>query len=356
MTQDFTTYSTPPKYLFRAELHAPFPDWVVAEPMPTADQFSKQASIAFADQARRLLPISTKSATFHSALHIFANPNDFDESVFERVKEACAMHGIEQDIAPYASLFADELEKEAGLNEFVEGRYAIDDQIGNEVFKLLPLNDAEDVTSSAMDLSKMASEHRIHILTLVPAAREIVKAAADYSVGHKLPELITRLGKDRLPDADIAKKKIKGREMLCKEADIRGKIAADYAEALEGVEERPDESMAKIAAIDEAIGLRPNYKLSSVVPTPHAIVFSGDTMEAVEKTAKENVLVREVLIPMTAVKQIPAMDAAFKFSKSAAATLAKMASTDDARDLSLAIEQWDEADQKTFLRLAAATA
>ena len=74
MTQDYTTINNP-RFLFRAEMHQPFPDWVVSQAMPEAGEFTKKAASAFADPKRRLLPICSKSAAFHSAINIFAKPD-----------------------------------------------------------------------------------------------------------------------------------------------------------------------------------------------------------------------------------------------------------------------------------------
>lgn len=355
MTNDYTTSSNP-RFMFRAEMHCPFPDWVVEQPMPGAADFAKKASTAFADQRRRLLPICTKSATFHSAINIFANPEDFDEVTLERVKSACAHYGIEQEVLPYAELFVTEFSKSASLHELQEGRYAIDDTIDGQHFRLLPLNDADDVIGSAFDLAKMAADNRIHLLMLVPAAREIVKAAEQHNVQDKLPALIERYGVERFADPEVAAKKIVGREDLCKDATLRDHLRADYLEAVAGVENDPEDAMRKIAAIDHAAGINANYRVSSLVPTPFDIVFGGALVSDAEKAARENVMIREVLIPLCELQKVASQEADFKLSKSAAEVFSKLRDTVDARDLSIAIETWSEADQRTILRLAVAAA
>jgi hypothetical protein len=351
MSEDFTSLNNP-SFLYRAGLHHPFPDWVVNEAMPEKSDFVEKSAAAFADPARRLLPICTPSAAFHSAINILACPEEFDEAAFERVKSACAHYGIEQDLLPYAELFADDIEKSAALNEFPEGRFAIDTLLGGEAYQLLPLNDGDDVASSAFDLAKMAADRRIPLLLMVPAAREIVKAAADYDVKTTLPEIVVRYGTPRFADADEAAKLIEGREQFCKDAGIRGEVAKLYQGALEGLEEDPDGAMEKIASIDHLTGIEPKYKVSAGVPNPFDIVFSGALESEAEKAATENLLVRDVLVPLEAVKQIPPLDADFRLSKEAAEDFAKLRETRDARDLSLAVENWPEEDQRTLLRLA----
>jgi hypothetical protein len=354
MSEDFTSINNP-RFLYKAGLHHPFPDWVASEPMPEKSDFEKKAATAFADPSRRLLPICTASAAFHSAINIFACPDDFDEGAMERVKEACAYYGIEQDILPYAQLFVEEMDKSAALETPEEGWFAIDEEINGDNFKLLPLNDADDVASSAFDLAKMASENRIHILMFVPAAREIVKAASDYGVSD-LPAIIYRYGLPKFADAENACKLIRDRESLCKDASLRETIANDYREALSCIETDADASFEKIAAIDTAAGITTGYKLAARVPNPYDIVFSGALESEAEKAAAENVLIRDVLVPLSEVRRIGELDAKFKLSKQAAEELVKLRDTGDAKDLSIAVENWEEEDQRTFLRLAVASA
>jgi hypothetical protein len=347
---DYTTLNNP-RFMFRAEMHRPFPDWVVSEAMPEAADFLSKSAAAFADPQRRLLPICSKSAAFHSAINIFAQPDDFDEATLERVKEACAHYDIESDILPYAELFSDEFTKSASLDELAEGRYAISDEIDGEAFRLLPLNDADDVLGSSFELAKMASDNRIPLLMFVLASRAVVKAASDYNLTARLPALITRHGIERFADAETAAAKISGREQFCKDASVREVVAADYLDAIKDMEADPDGAMLKIAAIDDFAGVSNNYRQSSLVPTAFDIVFGGALVEDAEKAARENVLVHDVLLPLEEVRAIAPMNAQYRLSKSAAETFARLRDTGDARDLSLAVENWDERDQRTLLRM-----
>lgn len=344
-----------PTFLYRAALHSPFPSWVVEQPMPESGEFEKKSSAAFADPDRRLLPIASKSAAFHSAINAFADAESYSAETLTRVKEACAFYDIEGDILPYVELFANEHEKSAGLSDIPEGRYAIDTTLGGQDFKLLPLNDAYDVSDSAHALAKMAAEDRIPFLVMIDAAREVVKAATDHNV-DELPEMIDRFGHDLLHDCDRAARLIEGRADLCKDASVREILDRDYREAIAGAEDDPDEAMRKIASIDAAAGLRTNLRVSSLVPTPYDIVFSGPPASAVTKAAKENVLIKDVLVPLAALGSVNERDAEFHLSKEASAQLARARDTDDARDLSLLIENWTDQDQRTLLRLAASSA
>lgn len=352
--QDYTTLNNP-KFLYFAEMQHPFPDWAANAALPTAESFEKCASAAFADPERRLLPVRDKVCTFHSAIDLFANIGDYSSATFERVKAACAYFQIEEAVAPYASIFADSFEKQASDSTAPTGRYAIDQEINGERYQLLPLNDAQDVRDSAHELAKMASENRIHFLSLVPAAQQIVKAAAELNV-YDVPPIIDRMGLERCADLEKAARYIQGREKFAKSADSAA-IKAEYDQIIAEAKSEtitPWLCMQKIAALDDALGIRCRYNEASPVMNPAEIVFSGPLVSEVEKAARLNVAVKDVLIPLDALQSIDSVEAGFKLSKTAGHTFKQLIGSEDAKDLSLAIMGWDDADQRTLLRMAAA--
>jgi hypothetical protein len=333
-------------------MHKPFPSWIADAPMPEAAEFVKRANTAFADPERRLLPICTKAAAFHSAIQIFAEPDDFDLATLDRVKEACAFYEIESDVLPYAELFLNEFDKSAALNEPVEGRFALNDELNGTPLRLFPINDAFDVVDSANELAKMAGEHRIPLVTFVPTARTIIKAAAEHGVNQKLPSLVMRFGVERFPDADEAAKKIAGRELLCKDASIHAMLQRDYIAAIAEVEADPEEAMLKIATIDQVAEISTSFS-NPFVPTAYDIVYGGPLVSEVEKAAKEHISVRDVLVPLQALEQVPTLELQYRLSKSAGEQLKGLAGVKDAREFSVVIDKWTERDQKTLLRLMA---
>jgi hypothetical protein len=258
-------------------------------------------------------------------------------------------------VAPYADIFADSIEKQASDTAAPVGRFAIDQEIGGTRYQLLPLNDAQDVQDSAHELAKMASESRIHFLSLVPAAQHIVKAAEELSV-HNVPPMINRLGLERCADIGKAELNVQGREKFAKSLDqvvVKAEYASIIAEAKSG-EITPWACMQKIAALDDTIGIRCRYNESAPVMNPAEIVFSGPLVREVEKAAKDNVAIKDVLIPLSVVQGVNREEANFKLSKTAGHTFKQLVGSDDAKDLSLAIMGWDDSDQRTLLRMAAA--
>lgn len=354
MSEDFTSMNNP-RFLYRAGLKHPFPDWVANEPMPAKEDFLNKSAAAFADPARRLLPICTPQAAFHSALNLMACPADFDEAAFERVKAACEQFQIEGDIAPYAQMFALDIEKSASV-EAPSVRFAIDTVVDGQEYRLLPMSDGDDLVESAFELAKMAAENRIPISMLVGAAREIVKTAEDLGVSAQLPRTVTWFGSERYPDADRAAKLLEGRSLLCKDASARETLEAEYAAAIDDLVSDPDSAMEKIAALDYVAGISVPCRVAGPVPTPFDVVFGGPLVSEIEKAATENVLIRDVLVPLSAIQSIPDIEAEFKLSKSAASDLSIMRDGGDGRDISLVVAVWDDEDQKTLLRLAAQAA
>lgn len=357
-TEDFTK-SSQQRSLYLAHLHHPFPGWVSASPVPSAADFTKKAAAAFADPQRRLLPICDNVSTFHSAIDYFANSDKYDEAVSERIKSACHFFEIGADVAPYALLFADEAVKSAAASEIVRGpsRFAVDTTIGGLTYQLLPLNDADDVRNSAADLAKMASDNRIHFMMLRPAAEEIVKAAQEFSVTtEELPNIVSRLGLERLPDFDKAATLLIGRENLCMNGSLREGLRLEYSTAVSDAASgaiTADQCWEKIAAADDCADLRYSYHTASRLLLPTDIVFGGHLRGEVEKAARENVSVLDVLIPLNEFQKIDRNRANFTLSKSAAETLLRCIDEPDATGISLAVMGWEESDQRTLLRLAA---
>jgi hypothetical protein len=352
--QDYTTLNNP-KFLFFAELNHPFPDWVAAAPMPKTGDFEKMASTAFADQKRRLLPISSKEAAFHSALDYMARVGDYPEEAGDRIKEACEFYGITDDVAPYAEVFASRMEKEASDESPVVGRYAIDEIINGTHFRMLPLNDAVDVESSAAELAKMASERRIHFLQLLPAARAVVSAAEEYGVS--LPVSVLRVGAARMANLEKTAKLIDGRAGFAAPSTDRATLQAAYDEVVKSASEGKidaDECVKQIAALDHAGGVEYNLRKQSHVLLPSEIVFCGPLESELEKLARTHVSVGDVVIPLDEFKKINRTEAEYKLSKSSAESLLKVIDSDNAVDVSMAVMPWSDDDRRTLLRLAAA--
>jgi hypothetical protein len=352
MSKTDYTHTNNPRSIHLAEMAAPFPDWIKGSPIPSKDGLEKLASVAFADRANRLLPLHSKEATFFSAVDYFANVDSYPERTFEAIKEACDHFDIGADVAPYAEFFSGVFEKKASDSQpvILPGKFAINTTLNGKDFRLLPLDDAYEISKSARDLTSMVEENRIHYLMFVDAAREIVKAAAEAAVVHELPGLVVEVGTPRFEDLDKAASLIESRRSLCDQTAFDA-----YSDALKEAaagEITADDCMRKIAATDSAIGLRYNFNPRRVVPLPHDIVFTGPSYAEVEKLARERVMVRGVPVPLEAVRKIDKLDVEFNLEKAAAATLLQLRDGGDAIPLSHAVSEWPETDQKLLLKLS----
>lgn len=348
------TRTNNPRSLHLADMAIPFPEWVQGTAIPTHTEFEKLASVAFADPKARRLPVSTKEATFFSAVDYFANVGNYPTSVFDCIKTASEWFGISKDIAPYAELFAERIEKSASEVVKTPGKFAISTYLAEQEFRILPINDPHQVTKAASDLLKMVDENRIHYLMFVDAAREVVKAASEVGSDQPLPHAIERVGAERFPDFEKAARMLESRRSVAArhEGAFESYLGAIRAAETGGI--TADECMQKIAAIDDALGIRQNLGLAAKIPAPHLVVFSGPSHAAVEKAAKTTAVIRGVALPLTAIDGIPAIQLEFKLSKAANADVINLLAERDARPLSMAIDKWDITDQKELLRLAVA--
>lgn len=348
------THTRNPRSIYMATLARPFPEWAEHAPVPTSEQFEKKANQAFADADRRLLPITDRATTFFSAIDCLANVGDYSEATWERVKSACEHFGIAADVAPYAELFAAQVEKKASdYAPAYAGRFAIDEDFNGRRIRVLPLNDREQVRDSAAALVKMATENRIHYIQLVSASEEIVKAAAD--LGVKIPDIIFSCGEERLPDWEKAARLIESRGNC---SGVTKEVMGEYRDLIKQAatgEITPTECLQKIAATDSAVGVRYRYAATTHVPLPHDIVFCGTSVAEAEKVASCDVLIRGHLVPLPAFKKIPAEDFVYRMPDAGTGRrlrdLIKNAS--DASDVSLAVAELAHRDQVTLLKLAA---
>lgn len=348
MPNDFTTDPNP-RYLYVAELHHPFPAWVANAPIPSANQFTKKANAAFADSARRLLPIADSVSTFHSAINLFADVSKFPDAAFDRIKEACEFFGIADEVAPYAEVFAGRIEKSATQAPSIE--FAINEEIGGNQFRLLPLADADDVADAGFQLAKMAADARIHFIHFARAARKIVKAAEDKNVSN-LPEMVRRVGVERVHNFTKAASILGNRAEAAKIGDPEV-IHQSYMEALQ--ETDPHTAVEKIAAIDTAVGISHRYYNGASLPLPTDIVFNGPLVSEVEKIARAHAAIGNVLVPLDELKKVDRRALAFSLSKEAGEAIVRVLDdTADATDVSLLVDSWVDTDRRTLLRLAAA--
>lgn len=360
--KDFTSRGNLPHFA-RAKAHKAFPAWVGQ--VPSATDFVKMSSEAFADKASRTLPICNATATFYSALDVFHNADIYPEAALDRVKQACEMFGIGGDVAPYADLFADEFEKSAATIE--PGAFAINTMIGDKDIQLLPIGDVEDIRKSASDLMTMVEESRIFYPMARQAAVTIVKAARELGVAaNEMPASLIELGTERLP-TPVTPEAIGAMQQCLRkragystvpsytEESLAGRYNDDLNAYADG-EITAAEFTEKIAAADFLAGVHGAYRFSGPrrIELPHEIVFSGPSLDDVEKLAKTNVVINDITVPLAAFRALDPVESAHKLSKRAGAAIPTILEASDARDVTLEIANWESGDVRTLCRMLVA--
>lgn len=351
---DFTQTQNPLS-INRAFFAVPAPDWVRAEPIPTAEQFKSASRQAFADPERRLLPLTSKLTTFYSALDFYGNIGNYPAGVEDRVKQACVHYRIAGEILPYLDVLLQEQEKKAvKVVEEPEStlRFAIDEEHAGGPVRLLPINNPDEAAKSASDLAKMFGERRIHYITARRAALEIEKVAGEDS---ECLANLTPLLEYRLPNLDRAAEKIESRADYIPAHLDKGAAMNAYRGAIAAAARQEislEECVEKIAALDHSLHIdlfdrRPEFL------KPHEIVYSGITKLAAARAVKELVQVPDVtVIPLAAFKKIPRNQLLTTFGKAAADNFKSWVDTDDATLVSACLPSWSLEDRVSLTKLA----
>lgn len=341
-----------------ADSRIPFPEWVRESVLPDPQHLEKAAATAFADEARSL-PIQDKVSTFLSAIQVVSEPEKYAEKIASRVQKAVAHFGIEGDIAPYADLAIDELEKVASSSP-VEITYAI--ELQDDGVQVLPLNDKSATEYAAAEVWKMAGQGDLPHMLVVEALPKIVAAAEQF--GAEIPDRLVKMAKaseNHWLDWDKAEKLTEGRHFRATRGDAE-EAKQHYAGVLKEAraeEISPDEAVMKLAAVDLLYGVQPSYplkyastRLPTHVPTPTEIVYCGDDdLQETCKAATENVLVRETLIPFVEFKNLPKEEIRLRLSKEAAQKWDEMPENFDAIDATEFMDKLANEDVQVFVEV-----
>ena len=332
---DFTRTNNPTSLFKAASVH-PFPEWADTSPIPHAAGLTKLANAAFADSAKRLLPIHTKAASFFSMVDFLDHPNDFGLATGERLKTACENFGIMDDMLPYLREADNSFIKSASSADF-----AIDVEIGKTPVKLFPLDSLENVREAVVGLTKMANERRLEYTMLRDASLRVMEKAADYR--EPVNTLLASFAVTRFTDPEKSASLIASRGATPYEQSQYNAVCSDLAAGLD-----PEEAVTKIAAYDIAFDHN-NHLYAGTHLRPHDIVYCGERLDDLTKAASENVLVNGIAIPMSVLASIKTEDLEFGLSKSASASFDIKT---DSISLADTIACWSAVDKKTLLHLS----
>jgi len=314
-----------PTSIYYADISVGMPEYVKDADVITAEDVAGLAAVSFADKATRTLPIHTKAATWMSAAYYYGTRTT-DKVVEHAIEKAASLHGIAADVENLKSAFISS-EKQASASEernALEVDFAGEFGLQKQAF--YPINDYADVVSSAEQMCIDYRDGALPYEYLASAAKELVKAAAEYRVhANDLPAIIVKLGSPRIPtfegvDAAMDTRRAHG---MSTEGLTACKSAFDAAEAaVPNGDAAVMEELEKIAQLDRREGLDYTH-----VVDPFSAAFTGPTTSDIEKLAASNVFIADVMVPAVELCALSDADISRAFTENTEAVVKEAAAS-----------------------------
>lgn len=310
------------------------PEYVLESDRYTEEEIGKLNKVAFADPANNLYPCHTKAACWQSAAHFIGRQKE-DKEIESNIMKMASYHGITSDVEKIKPALgiteAEELEKKASDEE--EGKYALTLNFGNfenrGVQSFYPVNNYSQVIQSSDDATEDFRAGKIPMGTMRKVAYIIVDAADEIGVPRmELTAEIKSFGTKAAPDVENAMLKLASRRD--QGIDISGyeDVLGGLGRSIAGVSFDSAVAMANMVAdqlclMDKEAGVRYN----AVTPHPYALIFSGPTMDDIEKAASSTVSIKGINVPVVDMLNIRTEDIEKGFSKEAADKIKKAIDT-----------------------------
>lgn len=315
---DFVTDQNPVPIYDAAEMG--LPDYAQVEVM-TSESLAHLPNSAFAESTKRLFPLHTKAAALLSAVY-FHGKQMSDRNVEAKINRAVNLFKIESDVEKFAAA------RQVKAAAATEGKFAltiagVPGSDGEKKAHFYPINSRGEVVLSAEQVSSEYALGQIPCEWYHPAAREIIKAAKAFGVGHdELPEAVWTDGEPRYPDFEFAGVMAN----LRKEAGISEEALEIYHELIKSAEAdyktNPDSLDSWIdlwVDLDRTNGV----KYSRLIADPYRAFYSAGQPEAeVEKMSKELVSIADVFVPAVVLASWSADRRAEIFDKTASSVIA----------------------------------
>ncbi|MEG1542949.1 MAG: hypothetical protein RR382_00295 [Tannerellaceae bacterium] len=297
-----------PSILKYAASGADTPDYIIQANVITGEDLDQLSDVAFADNVNRLYPCHTKAATWLSAAY-WAGSACPDDDVFQRIKSAAAVHGIEDDIYKVVDRFCNRVgqsvEKIASENNVpeVQQKFALAldgmDKEGKAVtHAVYPISDRAQIRESASYASADYDIGRLPVDTFRDVAINIVKEASAQELDiSELPLTIREYGAERLPDYEAAETLILDRKPFVKDIEAYKDTLNKYASMNC---DTPKEAIAIATKCANAIlelDVANNVTYSGDVADPYRTILTGPTEHELEKEAADSVLISDVMVP-----------------------------------------------------------
>lgn len=266
---------------------ANLPSWVKQASIPNENDFKELPATCFADPVKKAWPIHTKEAAFFSAIALSDDKYaDLPEPVVSKIAEACRVHQIENLVTSSLSSVSqfqqqnkvqtDNQTKAASPQHY---EFAVDTIVNDSPLRMFPMNNADEVVSSACELSEIASEGRLDSSFFHKTASTLCKKARSLGALHQLPEVILDAGLDRLFDKTAAAQLIEDRSGYVSEENMEL-----YREAVKRAGDDAALLLDCIKDLDNAFNVKYAYERLPGVGalSPERVVFSGAPVELVE--------------------------------------------------------------------------
>lgn len=314
-------------YLLTLKEASALPDYV--KQIPEEEDLQSIPSVAFAASSERKFPVHDKTAAFLSSVYAFLQGATKDSGpLVQRLKTACALYGIEEDVQKAQEALASETVKEASVPPR-ETRYALElsGVIDDRVQKFYPISTAHQIEESARKMASDISEQKLPLAWFADAAEELHKAASEIGIPEtRIPTKVRKLGRPRLPDpqvVDAALDKRANEEQVSPDAFEIYREAADMA--VKG--ELPANEAALVwQTADRKFGVHNKYAGDN---DPLWVFKSGYGTDYIEKAKNASLMIRDALIPKIQLDAVPDRDLMLYLTQEDAenAILAKRAST-----------------------------
>jgi hypothetical protein len=334
--------------MLQQQLGDRLPDFVKGASAQEAEEKPKK----FAHFVRGEYPYDTPAQTWMSYAYLktagASLPVDTQDWIERVLVAAGRHHEIESDLCEIDMVLTQAHEKQASA-EADEGapEYALVVERDGARTHLFPVRTPNQVRKSAnavhrdlelpIEWRKMASE------TIVDAAR---RHGVDLDT---LPDSISIYGISREPNFKVASEVAEYRAGLVDDPEI-GQLYRDIVKsASHDRDEAVDQYIGLMLDLDRAQGLDKRYGRGVV--DPYRAFRSGPETETIEKTARENVLLLDTLVP-TEVFHTLREHVHSVFSKKAADNLRTIFEGDDGTQISAAIAKLPLKTQRQLMELA----
>ena len=303
-TKDYVTAQNPAIFMHLSEKEL-IPDYVMESPRVTTEETDGLSVVAFADPYSRSYPCHTKAACWQSAAW-YAGTQADTPHVKAAIEKMAAAHGISEDVQKVFDCFEAERVKVAHAEVVEEPQYALaldfNGYEGRGYEQHYPINSACEVIASCDD----AAEDYLGGILPMPVMRKVatalVKAANAHSVATcDIPGVVLRYGVMRLPDPYAAE------AMLSHMRKNAGLDTTPYVQAVANLRT----ALTKVANHTEAIKLAEatastiydmdcdnHVRYSARMLDPYELIFSGPTVDELEKAAAQVVDILHVDVPV----------------------------------------------------------